>query len=436
MTLVKEKRIVLRRVGKIDPENIFDFIENDGYQTLEKALKEMKPQEIIEVIKDSGLRGRGGAGFPTGLKWGFVSSARNKKKFVICNADESEPGTFKDRTILENDPHSIIEAMVIAGYAVGANEGYIYIRGEYKNAQGIFKKAISQAQEAGYLGNNIKETGFDFHIHIHSGAGAYICGEETALIESIQGKRGEPRIRPPYPPTIGLFSQPTLVNNVETLANISAILTNGSNWYKSIGTEKSTGTKIFTLFGNVNRKGFLEVPLGTSLREILDSFSDGMKDGKRFKLAQTGGANGTVIPAELQDIPLDFDSFKNSGVSIGSGALLICNEDTCVVDLAKVLINFFRYEGCGKCNPCRIGNQNAYNILDRISKGLGKSDDLKNLEEICDYMYEFSFCGLGQTAGTPIKDILKHFRSEVENHIFEKKCPAGVCSFNTIPAYA
>ena len=426
-TLPAEQRIVLERAGIIDPDSIEDYIIHDGYLALGKVLTEMKPNEVISLLKESDLRGRGGAGFPTGVKWGFVAGTEANKKYVICNADESEPGTFKDRLILEGDPHSIIEAMIIAGYAVGADEGYIYIRGEYKLAQTRLLNAIKQAKEMGFLGENIFNSEHKFEMHIHAGAGAYICGEETALIESIEGKRGEPRSRPPYPTTNGLWDKPTLVNNVETLANVAPIIRNGAEWFKSFGTSSSTGTKVYTILGNVNMTGLIEVPMGITLREVISIYANGIKNNTVLKLAQTGGSSGSIIPAKLQDIPMDYDSFTNAGVSMGSGALLICSDETCVVDLAKVLLNFFRFESCGKCNPCRIGNQRAYQILTKITEGLGSMKDLDDLQDISKWLYEMSNCGLGQTAGSPLKDILNHFRAEVEAHINLKECPAGVC---------
>jgi NADP-reducing hydrogenase subunit HndC len=429
-TLPAEKRIVLQRAGLIDPNNIEEYIINDGYEALGKVIAKMKPGEVIEEITNSGLRGRGGAGFPTGLKWSFVSKAKGEKKYVVCNADESEPGTFKDRLILEGDPFSILEAMTIAGYAVGATEGYIYIRGEYLLARQRLETAIVQAKEMGFLGKNIFGSDFSFELHLHSGAGAYICGEETALLESIEGNRGEPRARPPYPTTNGLWGLPTLINNVETLANIPAIIREGAAWFKSIGTLSSPGTKVYTILGNVNVTGLIEVPMGITLREVLAIYGKGMKAGSSFKLAQTGGSSGSIIPASLQDTPMDFDSFNKTGVALGSGALLICDEDTCVVDLAKVLMNFFRVESCGKCTPCRIGNQRAYEILDNISEGLGTLHDLEDLEEISDNLFQLSNCGLGQTSGTPIRDILQYFRSEVEAHIRLKVCPSGDCAMS------
>ncbi len=426
-TLPAEQRIVLERAGIIDPDSIEDYIIHDGYQALVRVITEMTPEEVFSTLEKSGLRGRGGAGFPTGTKWRFVKKASGTKKYVICNADESEPGTFKDRLILEGDPHSIIEALIIAGYAVGADEGYLYIRGEYNLAQERVKKAIAQAREMGFLGEKIFGKDFNFDLHVHSGAGAYICGEETALIESIEGKRGEPRARPPYPTTNGLWGKPTLVNNVETLANVPPILRNGADWYRSFGPATSPGTKVYTILGNVNVTGLIEVPMGITLREVIAIYGKGMKAGKHFKLAQTGGSSGSIVPASLQDTPMDFDSFAKAGVALGSGALLICDEDTCVVDLAKVLLNFFRKESCGKCNPCRIGNQRAYEILTNISEGTGKMQDLDDLMLLSDNLYQLSNCGLGQTAGAPIRDILTHFRAEVEAHIRLKVCPTGIC---------
>ena len=427
-TLPAEQRIVLRRAGIIDPTNIEDYILHDGYTALGKALTESTPIQVIDEIKKSGLRGRGGAGFPTGAKWGFVAKEKSSKKYVICNADESEPGTFKDRLILEGDPHSIIEALALAAYAVGADEGYIYIRGEYTLAQERLKLAILQAREMGCLGQNIFGTAFNFDLHIHSGAGAYICGEETALLESIEGKRGQPRARPPFPTTQGLFGKPTLVNNVETLANVPPILLNGATWYRSFGTISSPGTKVYTILGNVNVTGLIEVPMGITLREVIAIYAKGMKGGENFKMAQTGGSSGSIIPASLQDTPMDFDSFGKAGVALGSGALLICNEDTCVVDLAKVLLNFFRTESCGKCFPCRIGTQRAWEMLDAIAGGRATLKTLDQLMDLSTNLYNLSNCGLGQTAGTPLKDILTYFRAEVEAHIRLGVCPAGVCN--------
>jgi NADP-reducing hydrogenase subunit HndC len=426
-TLPAENRIVLGRAGLIDPTSINDYIMHDGYAALGKVLTEMDSTQLITLVKNSGLRGRGGAGFPAGQKWHFVATAKGTQKYVICNADEAEPGTFKDRVLIEGDPHSVIEAMAIAGYAVGASEGYVYVRGEYALAQERLRLAIQQATEMGFLGEHIFGSDFTFNVHVHSGAGAYICGEETALLESMEGKRGEPRSRPPYPTTSGLWGKPTLINNVETLANIPAIVRNGAEWFKGIGTKSSPGTKVYTIMGHVNNTGLIEVPMGITLREVISLYGKGMRAGSTLKLAQTGGSSGSMIPAALQDTPMDFDSFNNTGVALGSGALLICDQSTCVVDLAKVLMNFFRKESCGKCNPCRIGNQRAYEILTNISEGSATLQDLDDLKSISDNLFQMSNCGLGQTAGTPLRDILNYFRAEVEAHIRLKVCPSGIC---------
>jgi NADP-reducing hydrogenase subunit HndC len=422
-----QKRIVLERAGIVNPESIEDYILYDGFQALGKALAQMTPADVIAEIDKSGLQGRGGAGFPTGRKWSFVASTPGDPKYVICNADESEPGTFKDRLILEGDPFSIVEAIAIAGYSIGAHEGYIYIRGEYPLAYRRIENAIHQAEAHGLLGDHIFGTDYSFHIHPHAGAGAYICGEETALIESLEGKRGMPRPRPPYPTTYGLFGKPTVVNNVETLANVPAILRNGAVWYREVGSPKSTGTKVYTILGNVNFTGVIEVPMGITLREVIDIYGKGMKDGKKLKLVQTGGSSGTIVPAKLQDTPMDFDSFRNAGVSLGSGALLVCDEDTCVVDLAKVILRFFRNECCGKCTPCRIGTLRLYEIMSQISEGRAELSDLDVMRKISEAMSEVSNCGLGQTASTALRDILKYFREEVEMHIVDKVCSVGVC---------
>jgi NADP-reducing hydrogenase subunit HndC len=426
--LPAEQRIVLRRVGLIDPMSIEDYILHDGYEALAQALKQENPAALVNEIQTSGLRGRGGAGFPTGLKWQYVKGVADAgQKYVICNADESEPGTFKDRTILEGDPHSILEGVAIAGYAVGASKGYIYVRGEYGLAQERLRNAIHQAEQRGFLGDNILGTDFNFHVELHSGAGAYICGEETALIESIEGKRGEPRSRPPFPITKGLWGKPTLVNNVETLANVAPIIRNGALWYRKFGTANSTGTKIYTILGNVNQAGCIEVPMGITLREVIGIYAKGMRAQTTLKLAQTGGSGGSIIPASLQDTPLDFDSFAANGVSLGSGALLICNEHTCIVDLAKTLITFFKTESCGKCAPCRIGTRHMFNILERISKGQAELTDIARLEKLCHTIRKGSFCGLGQTTPTPILTALRHFADEFEAHVRDKHCPAAVC---------
>ena len=421
-----EKRIVLRRAGRIDPESIEQYIAEDGYQALAKAIG-LTRMEVIAMLESSGLQGRGGAGFPTGLKWRFVAGTKSVKKYVVCNADESEPGTFKDRLILEGDPHSLLEAVAIAAYAVGADEGYIYVRGEYQLVQQRLEKAISQAREFGLLGKNILDSGFSFDLHVHSGAGAYVCGEETALLESIEGKRGEPRSRPPYPTTHGLWGKPTLINNVETLANVPAILLNGAEWFRSIGTPSSPGTKVYTLLGNLNFTGLIEVPMGITLREVIGIYGQGMKDGASFKLAQTGGSSGSIFPPSLQDTPMDFESFKKAGVSLGSGALLVCDERTCVVDLALTLMKFFTAESCGKCTPCRVGGARAVRILTAISEGQAQLSDLDTLLGLSEEMDLASNCGLGQAAAVPIRDTLKNFRAEVEAHIRLGVCPSGVC---------
>jgi NADH:ubiquinone oxidoreductase subunit F (NADH-binding)/(2Fe-2S) ferredoxin len=422
-----QNRIVLERAGMIDPESIEDYILHDGFQALGKAVTQMAPAEVIAEVDRSGLQGRGGAGFPTGQKWRFVASTPGSPKYVICNADESEPGTFKDRLILEGDPFSVIEAMTIAGYAVNAHEGYIYIRGEYPLAYQRVDKAIHLAKDYGLLGDHVFGTDFSFHIHPHAGAGAYICGEETALIESLEGKRGMPRARPPYPTTVGLFGQPTVVNNVETLANVPPILRNGAVWYREIGSPKSAGTKIYTVLGNVNFTGAIEVPMGITLREVIDIYAKGMKNDKQLKLVQTGGSSGTLVPASLQDVPLDFESFRNAGVSLGSGALLVCDEDTCVVDLAKSILRFFRNECCGKCTPCRIGTLRLYELMNQVSEGRASLSDLDLMLTISEAMSEVSNCGLGQTASISLRDCIKYFREEIESHIVDRVCPAAVC---------
>lgn len=427
-SLPVQQRIVLERAGIVNPESIEDYILHDGFQALGKALTQMTPAEVIAEVDKSGLQGRGGAGFPTGQKWRFVASTPGLPKYVICNADESEPGTFKDRLVLEGDPFSLIEAITIAGYAVNAQEGYIYIRGEYALAQRRIENAMRQAQACGLLGDRIFGTDFSFHIRTHAGAGAYICGEETALIESLEGKRGMPRARPPYPTTFGLFGKPTVVNNVETLANVPPIIRNGGVWFREIGSPKSAGTKVYTILGNVNFTGAIEVPMGITLREVIDIYAKGMKDDKKLKLVQTGGSSGTIVPASLQDVPLDFESFRKAGVSLGSGALLVCNEDACVVDLAKVILRFFRDECCGKCTPCRIGTLRLYEVVSRMSEGRASLGDMEQLLTISEAMSEVSNCGLGQTASIALRDIMKYFRDEMEAHIVDHTCPAGVCA--------
>jgi NADP-reducing hydrogenase subunit HndC len=418
--------VVLRRAGVIDPYSCEDCIAHDGYFALAKALDEMTPEDVLEEVKASGLQGRGGAGFPTGLKWSFVVNQPGTK-YIVCNADESEPGTFKDRLILEGDPHAILEGMALAGYAVGANEGWIYIRGEYVLSRERLENAIEQAEEMGLMGDNIMGSDFSFHIHIHAGAGAYICGEETALLESMEGKRGSPRIRPPYPTVYGFRGCPTVVNNVETLANVPPIVLRGADWFRTIGTERSPGTKVYTLLGNVNFTGLIETPMGTTMREVIEVYGGGMKDGKEFKCAQTGGASGSIIPPEMLDVPMDFGSMLDKGAALGSGALLICDEDTCIVDLAYVLLRFFKSESCGKCTPCRVGTAQMLESLDRLRKGFGKRADLDRLEEAANLARATSFCGLGQAAPVPIITGLRYFRDEFEAHL-RGECPTGQCS--------
>jgi len=426
-SLPVQQRIVLSRAGIIDPESLDDYLIHDGYQALGKALFKLSPAQVIDEVEKSGLQGRGGAGFPTGRKWGFVRAAHGRPKYMICNADESEPGTFKDRLVLEGDPFSVIEAMTIAAYAVGAREGYIYVRGEYRLAYQRLENAIRQAEGRGLLGQKIFGQDFDFHIHLHAGAGAYICGEETALIESIEGKRGQPRARPPYPPSYGLWGKPTLVNNVETLANVPHILLNGGEWYHQFGTEKSRGTKVYTIMGNVNFTGVIEAPLGITLREVIEIYGKGMKKGAQLKLVQTGGSSGSIVPASMVDIPMDFESWRKYGASLGSGAILVCDEHTCVVDLAKVLLQFFRFECCAKCTPCRVGAARLYQIVSDISQGHGTIESLNEMVQLGQDMELLSNCGLGQTASVAVRDILKHFRDEVEEHVLQHVCRAGVC---------
>ena len=405
---------MLRRAGVIDPYSIEEYIAEDGYFALGQALTEMKPAEVLGTVKDSNLQGRGGAGFPTGLKWSFVAARPEETKYIVCNADESEPGTFKDRLILEGDPHAVLEGMALAGYATGAHEGWIYIRGEYVMAKDILNHAIEQAEAMGVLGDNILDSGFSFHVHVHAGAGAYVCGEETALLESLEGRRGVPRIRPPYPTVKGFRNMPTVVNNVETLANVPPIILNGADWYRGIGTKRSPGTKVYTMLGAVNHTGLIETPMGTTLREVIDIYGGGMKNGKAFKCAQTGGSSGTIIPSDFLDVPMDFASMAEKGAGLGSGALLIADEDTDIVDLAYVLVRFFKTESCGKCTPCRVGTRQMLEALLRLKGGYAKKADLDRLEEIANYVRTASFCGLGQAAPVPILTGLQYFREEFE----------------------
>ena len=423
----KQHRIALRNCGVINPEIIDEYIAMDGYAALGKALTEMTPQQVIDTIKDSGLRGRGGGGFPTGVKWSLAAANHADQKYVCCNADEGDPGAFMDRSLLEGDPHAIIEAMAIAGYAIGANQGYIYIRAEYPIAVKRLQIAIDQAREYGLLGTDIFGTGFDFDLDIRLGAGAFVCGEETALMTSIEGKRGEPRPRPPFPAQKGLFGKPTILNNVETYANIPQIILKGSDWFKAMGTEKSKGTKVFALGGKIHNTGLVEVPMGTTLREIVEEIGGGIPGGKKFKAAQTGGPSGGCIPAEHFDVPIDYDNLIAFGSMMGSGGLIVMDEDTCMVDIAKFFLEFTVDESCGKCTPCRIGTKRLYEMLDKITRGEGTLEDLDKMEELCYHIKSNSLCGLGQTAPNPVLSTLKYFREEYEAHVVDKKCPAGVC---------
>ena len=423
----KQKRVALRNCGVINPENIEEYIGVNGYSALGKVLTSMKPQEVIDEIMKSGLRGRGGGGFPTGLKWSFAAKSVDDQKYVACNADEGDPGAFMDRSILEGDPHSVIEAMAIAGYAIGATEGYIYIRAEYPIAVARLQIAIEQAKEYGMLGKNIFDSGFDFDLHIRLGAGAFVCGEETALMTSIEGHRGEPRPRPPFPAVKGLFGKPTVLNNVETYANIPVIINEGAEEFAKIGTEKSKGTKVFAVGGKIHNTGLVEIPMGTTLREIVYEIGGGIPNGKKFKAAQTGGPSGGCIPAQYLDIPIDYDSLISIGSMMGSGGLIVMDEDTCMVDIAKFFLAFTVDESCGKCAPCRIGTKRMYEILDKITKGNGTLDDIKNLKELCYNVKESALCGLGQTAPNPILSTLRYFEDEYIAHVVDKKCPAGVC---------
>ncbi len=423
---VKETRIVTRNIGFIDPKNIDEYIARDGYFALSKVLK-MTPEEVVKEIKDSGLRGRGGAGFPTGLKWEFTAKTKADQKYIVCNADEGEPGTFKDRLIMEGDPHSVIEAMIIAGYAVGATKGYIYIRGEYYNSVENLKKAIKDAYEYGFLGEDILGSGFNFDLTVRLGAGAYVCGEETALLESIEGKSGRPRLKPPYPPQSGLFGKPTVINNVETLANVPQIILNGAQWFKSFGTPNSPGTKVFCLVGDVNRRGMVELPMGVTVREVLYGFGGGIKGGRELKMVQTGGLAGTFIGPDKLDTPLDYDSMKNYGVSLGSGVILAIDDSHCVVDIALNTMEFFRHESCGKCTPCREGTRLACEILEKMTKFEATMEDLKYLEQIAVVSADTSFCGLGQSINVPLLSLINNFKEEFIQHVEEKCCKVGLC---------
>lgn len=423
----KQKRVALRNCGVIDPENINEYIAMDGYQALAKCLTEYTPDEVIQIVKDSGLRGRGGGGFPTGLKWSFTRKNQADQKYVVCNADEGDPGAFMDRSVLEGDPHCIVEAMAICGYATGATEGYIYVRAEYPIAVKRLQIAIDEARELGLLGKNIFDSGFDFDLHIRLGAGAFVCGEETALMTSIEGNRGEPRPRPPFPAEKGLFGKPTTENNVETFANIPQIILHGAENFASMGTERSKGTKVFALGGNIKHTGLVEIPMGTTLREIVEDIGGGIPNGRKFKAAQTGGPSGGCIPASLMDTEIDYDNLTAIGCMMGSGGLIVMDDSNCMVDIAKFFLDFTVDESCGKCSPCRIGTRRMQEILEKIIAGKATLEDLDKLEELAHYIKENSLCGLGQTAPNPVLATLKFFRDEYIAHIVDKKCPAGVC---------
>lgn len=424
----KQERIALRNCGVIDPENIDEYIATGGYEALGRCLTEMTPDEVIHTVLDSGIRGRGGAGFPTGKKWKFASGNRGKvQKYVCCNADEGDPGAFMDRSILEGDPHSVFEAMAIAGYAIGADQGYIYVRAEYPIAVNRLEIALKQAREYGLIGKDIFGTGFNFDIDLRLGAGAFVCGEETALLTSIEGNRGEPHPRPPFPAVKGLFGCPTILNNVETYANIPVIFNKGPEWFSSLGTELSPGTKVFALGGKINNTGLVEVPMGTTLRDVVENIGGGVPNGKKFKAAQTGGPSGGCIPSTYYDIPIDFENLKSIGCMMGSGGLIVMDEDSCMVDIAKFFLEFTVSESCGKCTPCRVGTKRMLEILTRISEGKGEMEDLEKLEELANFIQTNSLCGLGQTAPNPVLSTMRFFRDEYVAHIKDKTCPAGVC---------
>ena len=422
-----QNRLALRNCGVIDPENIDEYIAVHGYEALGKVLTSMTPKDVVDVVLASGIRGRGGAGFPTGRKWMFAMTPEPCKKYVVCNADEGDPGAFMDRSILEGDPHAVLEAMAIAGYAIGADEGYIYVRAEYPIAVKRLQIAIEQAREYGMLGKDIFGTGFNFDIQLRLGAGAFVCGEETALLTSIEGHRGEPRPRPPFPAVKGLFGRPTVINNVETLANIAQIIRNGADWFKSVGTEKSTGTKVFALGGKITHTGLVEVPMGTTLRQIVEEIGGGIPGGKKFKAAQLGGPSGGCVPASQMDVPIDYDSLQSIGAMMGSGGMIIMAEDNCMVDIAKFFLEFTVDESCGKCSPCRIGTRRLLELLEKITKGKATLEDLDRLELLCYSIKNASLCGLGQTAPNPVLSTLRYFRDEYIAHVVEKRCPAGVC---------
>ena len=422
----KQHRVALRNCGVINPENIDEYIAMDGYEALGRVLTQMTPDEVIQTIKDSGLRGRGG-GFPTGQKWFFARQSRGDVKYVCCNADEGDPGAFMDRSVLEGDPHVVLEAMTIAGYAIGAHQGYIYVRAEYPIAIHRLQIAIKQAREYGFLGDDIFGTGFAFDIELRLGSGAFVCGEETALMTSIEGHRGEPRPRPPFPAVKGLFGVPTILNNVETWANIPRIILNGADWFASMGTERSKGTKVFCLVGKINNTGLVEIPMGTTLREIVEDIGGGIPNGKKFKAAQTGGPSGGCIPASLIDTPIDYDNLIAIGSMMGSGGLIVMDEDTCMVDIAKFFLEFTVDESCGKCTPCRVGTRRLLEMLEQITAGNGTVELLREMEELCYYIKANSLCALGQSAPNPVLSTLHYFRDEYEAHCIEKRCPAGVC---------
>ncbi len=433
----KQERVALRNCGVIDPEVIDEYIAFDGYQALGQCLTEYSPQDVIDIMKKSGLRGRGGGGFPTGLKWQFGKDAQGDQKYIICNADEGDPGAFMDRSVLEGDPHSVIEAMAIAAYSIGANMGYVYVRAEYPIAVKRLQIAIDQAREYGLLGKGIFGTEFEFDLEIRLGAGAFVCGEETALMESIEGRRGEPRPKPPFPANKGLFGKPTIINNVETLANIPVIILKGAEWFASMGTEKSKGTKVFALGGKINNTGLVEIPMGTTLREVLYEIGGGIPDGKKFKAAQTGGPSGGCIPAQLLDLEIDYDNLTAMGSMMGSGGLIVMDEDNCMVDVAKFFLDFTVDESCGKCPPCRIGTKRMLEILERITDGKGKQGDIEKLQELGESIKNGALCGLGKTAPNPVLSTIQYFRDEYEAHINDKKCPSGYCqallSYEIIP---
>ena len=423
----KQMRVALRNCGVIDPEDINEYIAYDGYQALGRVLTEMTPDDVIEILKTSGLRGRGGAGFPTWLKWNFAKAQPAGQKYVCCNADEGDPGAFMDRSVLEGDPHAVLEAMTIAGYTIGSNQGYIYVRAEYPIAVKRLEIAINQSREMGFLGKDIFGSGFDFDIELRLGAGAFVCGEETALMPSIEGHRGEPRPRPPFPAVKGLFGKPSILNNVETWANIPQIILKGPEWFASMGTEKSKGTKVFALGGKIHNTGLVEVPMGTTLREIIEEIGGGIPNGKKFKAAQTGGPSGGCIPASLIDTEIDYDNLLAIGSMMGSGGLIVMDEDNCMVDIAKFFLEFTVDESCGKCTPCRIGTKRLYEMLDKITRGNATLEDLDKMEELCYYIKENALCGLGQTAPNPVLSTLRYFRDEYIAHVVDKRCPAGVC---------